>query len=82
MEKQLKHAGPAGGRSTRESDSTAPGHVDLTAACSEMVVFPDVDRSATLPTSEAVAIELLWEKPGAYGFACQMGMLRGKLIVE
>ena len=29
-----------------------------------------------------VAIELLPEKPGEYAFACQMGLFRGKLIVE
>jgi plastocyanin domain-containing protein len=29
-----------------------------------------------------VTIELLPEKPGTYEFACQMGMLRGRLVVE
>jgi plastocyanin domain-containing protein len=53
-----------------------------TAACSEMVVFSDFGKSARLPTGETVAVELLPERPGEYDFACQMGMLRGKLIVE
>jgi len=53
-----------------------------TAACSEMVLFPDFDKSARLPTGETVPVEFLPDKPGEYGFACQMGMLRGKLIVE
>jgi plastocyanin domain-containing protein len=53
-----------------------------TAACSEMVVFGDFGKSAKLPTGETVAVELLPEKPGEYEFACQMGMLRGKLVVE
>ena len=53
-----------------------------TAACSEMVLFPDFNKSARLPTGETVAVEFLPERPGEYGFACQMGMLRGKLIVE
>ncbi|MCC6175707.1 MAG: cupredoxin domain-containing protein, partial [Chloroflexi bacterium] len=53
-----------------------------TAACSEMVVFGDFGKSATLPTGETVAVELLPERPGEYEFACQMGMLRGRLIVE
>ncbi|OGI45881.1 MAG: copper-transporting ATPase [Candidatus Muproteobacteria bacterium RBG_16_65_34] len=53
-----------------------------TAACSEMVLFPDFEKSARLPTGETVAVEFLPEKPGEYGFSCQMGMLRGKLIVE
>ncbi len=53
-----------------------------TAACSEMVLFPDFNKSARLPTGETVPVEFLPDKPGEYGFACQMGMLRGKLIVE
>jgi plastocyanin domain-containing protein len=53
-----------------------------TAACSEMVLFPDFNKSAKLPTGETVAVEFLPEKPGEYDFACQMGMFRGKLIVE
>ncbi len=53
-----------------------------TAACSEMVLFPDFNKSTHLPTGETVAVEFLPEKPGEYEFACQMGMLRGRLIVE
>lgn len=53
-----------------------------TAACSEMVLFPDFNKSARLPTGETVALEFLPDKPGEHEFACQMGMLRGKLIVE
>jgi plastocyanin domain-containing protein len=53
-----------------------------TAACSEMVIFSDFNRSAKLPTGETVSIELMPERPGAYEFACQMGMFRGRLIVE
>ena len=53
-----------------------------TAACSEMVVLPDFDRSAALPTGETVAVEFLPDTKGEYEFSCQMGMLRGKLIVE
>ena len=53
-----------------------------TAACSEMVIFNEFGKSAHLPTGETVPIEFLPEKPGEYEFTCQMGMLRGKLIVE
>ena len=53
-----------------------------TAACSEMVVFGDFGKSAKLPEGETVTVELLPEKPGTYEFACQMGMLRGRLVVE
>ena len=53
-----------------------------TAACSEMVVFPDFGVSRQLPAGEVVTIELTPVQPGEYDFACQMGMLRGKLIAE
>jgi len=53
-----------------------------TASCSEMVLFPDFDKSAKLPTGETVSIEFTPEKAGEYGFQCQMGMLRGKVIVQ
>jgi plastocyanin domain-containing protein len=53
-----------------------------TASCSDKVVFADFDKSADLPTSQLVAVEILPEQPGEYEFACPMGMFRGKLIVE
>ena len=52
------------------------------ASCSEKVVFPDFNQNANLPEGERVTVEFMPEKPGEYGFQCQMGMLRGKLIVE
>jgi plastocyanin domain-containing protein len=52
------------------------------ASCSETVLFPDFSRSARLPEGEEVAVEFTPDRPGEYGFQCQMGMLRGKLIVE
>ena len=52
------------------------------AACSEMVVFGDFGKSARLPEGEIVPIELMPEKPGEYAFTCQMGMFRGRLVVE
>jgi plastocyanin domain-containing protein len=53
-----------------------------TAACSEMVVLADFGKSARLPTGQTVAIEFLPTEPGEHEFACQMGMLRGKVLVE
>ncbi len=53
-----------------------------TAACSEMVIFDAFGKSARLPEGETVPVEFLPEEAGEYEFACQMGMLRGKLIVE
>lgn len=52
------------------------------SSCSEMVLFPDFNQSAKLPEGEEVIVEFTPEKSGEYGFQCQMGMLRGKLIVE
>ena len=47
-----------------------------------MVLFPDFNKGAKPPTGKTVAIKLLPDAPGLYEFACQMGLLRGKLIVE
>ncbi len=52
------------------------------SACSEKVLFPDFNQSVLLPAGQEVTLEFTPEKPGEYGFQCQMGMLRGKLIVE
>jgi len=53
-----------------------------TAGCSDTVLFPDFGKSAQLPSGEVVSVELMPQARGEYGFQCQMGMLRGKLIVE
>src|SRR5512143_234551 len=52
------------------------------AACSEKILFPDFNQNANLPEGEQVTLQFTPEKPGEYGFQCQMGMFRGKLIVE
>jgi len=52
------------------------------ASCSEMVLFPTLNKSAKLPEGQTVPLELLPPQPGEYDFQCQMGMLRGKLIAE
>ncbi|OGA48922.1 MAG: copper-transporting ATPase [Betaproteobacteria bacterium RIFCSPLOWO2_12_FULL_62_58] len=52
------------------------------SSCSEMVLIPAFNKSAQLPEGETVAVEFMPAEPGEYEFACQMGMLRGKLIVE
>ena len=51
------------------------------AACTEMVVFPDFDRAAQLPEGETVPIDFVPQEPGEYQFSCQMGMVRGRLVV-
>ena len=53
-----------------------------TDPCSEMVVFDGLERSAKLPTGQEIRIDLPPLTPGEYPFACQMGMLKGKLIVR
>lgn len=52
------------------------------ASCSEMVLLPAFNKSAKLPEGETVPVEFLPTEPGEYEFACQMGMFRGRLIVE
>jgi|SRR3990172_8569893 len=53
-----------------------------TSGCSEMVMFPDFQKSASLPEGEVVNIELMPKIKGTYEFQCQMGMLRGRVIAE
>ena len=50
--------------------------------CSAIVVFDAFGKSAQLPQGQPVAVELMPDEPGRYGFACQMGMYRGTLVVE
>jgi plastocyanin domain-containing protein len=53
-----------------------------TAACSEQVVLADFGKSAALPTGTVVPIEFMPGDPGEHEFTCQMGMLRGRIVVE
>ena len=50
--------------------------------CSEMVVFDKLGKSAKLPEGETVSVEFTPQETGEIPFQCQMGMLRGKLIVQ
>lgn len=52
------------------------------ALCSERVVLPAFGRHAVLPEGEEVAVEFIAREPGEYPFSCQMGMLRGRIVVE
>lgn len=49
--------------------------------CSERVVIDAFGVSAELPTGQQTAVEFTPEVTGQYEFACQMGMLRGTLVV-
>jgi len=53
-----------------------------TAACSEQVVLADFGKSAALPTGSVVPVEFMPTEPGEHEFTCQMGMLRGRIVVE
>lgn len=52
-----------------------------TRTCSERVVFPDFGKSAMLPPHEDVTVELAPDRAGEYEFTCELGVLRGRLIV-
>jgi plastocyanin domain-containing protein len=52
------------------------------SSCSEMVVLPAFDRAARLPEGAMVAVEFMPAEAGEYEFTCQMGMLRGRVVVE
>ena len=50
--------------------------------CSETVVFDAFSKNAKLPQGQPTVVELMPTEPGEYPFSCQMGMLRGRLIIE
>lgn len=50
--------------------------------CSEKVVLDAFGVSADLPEGVNVAVEFTPGQTGEYEFACQMGMLRGKVVVS
>ena len=52
------------------------------ALCSEMVIFEGIGKSAKLPEGETVTIEFTPQTSGEIPFQCQMGMLRGRVIVQ
>ena len=49
--------------------------------CSEKVLIDAFGVSADLPQDQNVAVDFTPAEPGEYEFACQMGMLRGRVIV-
>ncbi len=52
------------------------------ASCSEMALLPAFGKSAKLPEGATVPVEFLPKERGEFEFACQMGMLRGTIVVE
>jgi plastocyanin domain-containing protein len=51
-------------------------------SCTEEVVLADFGIRRFLPTGQVTTIEFTPERPGAHGFACGMGMVRGTLRVR
>lgn len=49
--------------------------------CTREVVFPTLGIRRTLPTNEAVAIDLPPLAPGEHAFRCGMNMVHGTLVV-
>ena len=50
--------------------------------CAEKVIFSDLNTSADLTLERPEEITLTVNEPGSYEFTCQMGMYRGKLLVQ
>lgn len=50
--------------------------------CSGRVVMDDFGMSVELPEGANVPLEFTAAEAGDYEFACQMGMLRGKVVVK
>jgi plastocyanin domain-containing protein len=57
-------------------------HRTDTGSCTEEVVLGDFGIRRFLPPGETTAVEFTPQVPGTYEFACGMGMVRGKLIVD
>lgn len=53
-----------------------------TSSCTERVVFDGLDVSSLLPTGKEVVVDLPPLEPGEHPFACQMGMIRGKIVAR
>jgi plastocyanin domain-containing protein len=52
-----------------------------TAACSDVVVFPDFGVRRDLPAFQTTIVELVPNRNGQFTFVCGMNMLRGTLVV-
>ena len=55
---------------------------DETNPCTEEVVLPEFGIRTWLPAHETTPVEFTPATPGTYEFACGMGMVHGRLIVE
>jgi plastocyanin domain-containing protein len=51
------------------------------AACSDVVVFPDFGVRRDLPAFRTTIVEIVPDRNGEFTFVCGMNMLRGTLVV-
>ena len=52
------------------------------SSCTEEVVIPDFGIRSFLPTGRTTPVEFTPSTPGSHEFACGMGMVRGKIVVD
>jgi plastocyanin domain-containing protein len=52
------------------------------SSCTEEVVIPDFAIRSFLPTGRTTPVEFTPPAPGEHEFACGMGMVRGRIIVD
>ena len=52
------------------------------SSCTEEVVIPDFGIRTFLPTGRTVTVEFTPAAPGEHEFACGMGMVRGRIVVN
>ncbi len=50
--------------------------------CGSEVVFPKLNITKKLPVGETVLIEIMPQGAGEIAFACGMGMMKGKILVQ
>ena len=50
--------------------------------CAEKVIFSNLNINADLPINKTKDIRLTIDTADSYEFTCQMGMYRGKLLVQ
>lgn len=55
---------------------------DDDSECTAQVVFEDFQIRQDLAVRQDTAVSLIPEKEGEFTFACGMGMIKGKLVVE
>ncbi len=52
------------------------------SSCGEWLIVPVLGRSVSLPLHEDVRVELGVPAPGEYELTCELGLYRGKLVLD